>query len=87
MSNKEQMEKIIHEKEKVFQLSVTFIFKPPKYGFPEMLQSMWKCNYWFHFYGNFVGQNLRNSASEKFSETIHFYKWFPDGFGDLPKVT
>ena len=66
MSNKEQMEKIIHENEKVFQLSVTFIFKPPKHSFPEMLQSMWKCNYWFYFYGNIVGQNLRNLASERF---------------------
>jgi hypothetical protein len=33
MSSKEQMEKIIHENEKVFQLPVTFIFKPLKAWF------------------------------------------------------
>lgn len=45
---------------------------PPKHGFPAMLQSVWKCNYWFYFYGKIVGQNFRNRASEKFLE-IRFF--------------
>lgn len=65
---------------------------PPKHGFPEMLQSMWKCNYWFYFYGTIVEQNFRNLASEKvleicFFQFVHFYKWLSCGFSDLPKVT
>lgn len=39
--------------------------KPPKHGFPETLQSMWKCNYWFYFYGNTVGQELSKPKTWK----------------------
>lgn len=48
---------------------------PPEHGFPEMVQSMWKCNYWFYFSGNFVGQNLRKLTSEKVLEI-----YFPSPF-------
>lgn len=45
---------------------------PLKHGFRAMLQSVWKCNYWFYFYDNIMGQNFRNLVSEKVLENSLF---------------
>lgn len=75
MSNKEQMEKIIHENENIFQLSVTFVFKTQKHGFWKHCHSCENIKYWFYFYGNIARPNFQDLATEK-NLGIQFFKPF-----------